>query len=355
MDQLAQQTGDAFREVKGWADSITGVVNDLRTDMTSMKTTLESILRQMTLHAAQPPPARPPHNTHLHRDDNTPSHSAHEDHGQHFAYTTGFGFGRTHTRAFGRWREHAADEDLNYEESQLPPSVKLEKPPTFGGKVERDAEPWLMMVERYMHLAKFRTDADRINFTGSLLTDYALNWFHANIAGRRPGTLKINEWEAFREMMFKYFVDVNKVVRARAALDNARRRPWESVRSYTSYVRDLFFQIGSDNISESEKLDRYCAGINDKDIYAKLLKYQRLHRTGKPTFEEAAVIAEEMYIARKTAERGMREYRYRGNSRRDDEHRLKEERRNRGGTAASRWRRTLNHLSQHRWSWESLA
>jgi hypothetical protein len=139
--------------------------------------------------------------------------------------------------------------------NQLRSNVKASKPKSYNGVRGSDPEVWLFQFNQYAdinHLA----ENDRPKFAATYLEGNAATWWR-NLVTQSTDDVS---WVEFQQELIGTFKPVNakKIARDRLAV----LKQINSVAKYNFDFTQLCLEIN--DVSESEKLDKYIRGLKDK-------------------------------------------------------------------------------------------
>ena len=162
-------------------------------------------------------------------------------------------------------------------------SFKPVRPESFDGK--RDAltvNTWIYQLQVYFNLIEVSdntvelSDEVKINLASSLMKGNAASWWYMKVhSGNIP-----QDWTSFKQDLRHEFVPQDQVRRSRDRLRQLQQKG--SVSTYLNLFRNIV--IGIPNISEDEKLDKFCAGLKT-EIRLEVLK------AGPSNMDDASRIA----------------------------------------------------------------
>jgi len=162
-------------------------------------------------------------------------------------------------------------------------SIKPVRPEPYDGK--RDAmavNTWIYQLQVYFSLILVSnngielTDEVKINLASSLMKGNAASWWYMLVqSGNVP-----QAWVTFKEAVRREFVPQDQVRRSRDRLRELQQKG--SVSSYLNIFRNITISIP--NMSEDEKLDKFCAGLKP-NIRLEVLK------AGPSNMDDASRIA----------------------------------------------------------------
>jgi hypothetical protein len=156
--------------------------------------------------------------------------------------------------------------------------VKPSKPVPFAGKKGESVEAWVFQIEQYFRLCQLKDETTRAAYAVSYLKDNAALWWRSVSNGAGDAT---KEWRALKTELIAQFKPTNANKLARDRLANLKQTT--SVQAYSFAFRAIVLEIN--DISNSEKLDRFIRGLKDK-------VRQEVELRDPTTLEEATRIAE---------------------------------------------------------------
>ena len=139
--------------------------------------------------------------------------------------------------------------------NQLRSSVKPSKPKTYNGLRGADPEVWLFQFNQYADINQLGED-DRPKLAATYLEGNAATWWR-NLVTQSADNVS---WREFQQGLISMFKPVNAKKIARDKL--AVLKQTNSVAKYNLDFTQLCLEIN--DISESEKLDKYIRGLKDK-------------------------------------------------------------------------------------------
>lgn len=139
--------------------------------------------------------------------------------------------------------------------NQLRSSVKASKPKTYNGLRGDDPEVWLFQFNQYADINQLEEDA-RPKLAATYLEGNAATWWRSLVTQSEQNI----SWRAFQQGLISMFKPVNAKKIARDKLAGLKQN--NSVAKYNFDFTQLCLEIN--DISESEKLDKYVRGLKDK-------------------------------------------------------------------------------------------
>lgn len=135
------------------------------------------------------------------------------------------------------------------------PTLKLPRPPTFGGRPRENVLDWLQKVELFIN-AHRATEEESVSFAVQLLEEHAARWWRTMTRGGIDAPI-LSDWLEFRHKLLKQFVAPNIESHARAKL--ASLRQVKSAHEYTTRFQNTLVELPS--MTEEEALERYISGL----------------------------------------------------------------------------------------------
>ena len=135
-------------------------------------------------------------------------------------------------------------------------TYKPQKPEAFHGRRNESVDVWIFKMEEYFRLCKLTDPKEQTDYGASFFKDNAAVWWR----NRRQGNTPMPEWIDVKKALVAQFKPVNSNKIARDRLASLRQT--KSVQSYTYAFQSTILEI--EDISESEKLDRYVRGLKER-------------------------------------------------------------------------------------------
>lgn len=143
--------------------------------------------------------------------------------------------------------------------NQLRSNVKASKPKTYNGSRSMDPEVWLFQFNQYADINQVAID-DRAKLAATYLEGNAATWWRNLVMQSGDRTGDGITWIDFQQGLISMFKPVNAKKIARDKL--AMLKQSNSVAKYNFDFTQLCLEIN--DISESEKLDKYIRGLKDR-------------------------------------------------------------------------------------------
>ena len=143
--------------------------------------------------------------------------------------------------------------------NELGGRVKAAKPKTYNGSVGSDPDVWLFQFNQYSDIAGVPINT-RAKLAATYLEGKAATWWRNLVMQTVDHNADNITWQAFQNELINMFKPVNSKKIARDKL--AVLKQTNSVAKYNFDFTQLCLEIN--DISESEKLDKYIRGLKDR-------------------------------------------------------------------------------------------
>src|SRR6202049_498441 len=143
--------------------------------------------------------------------------------------------------------------------NELGGRVKAAKPKTYNGSIGSDPDVWLFQFNQYSDIAGVPINT-RAKLAATYLEGKAATWWRNLVMQTADHNADNITWEAFQNELINMFKPVNskKIDRDKLAM----LKQTNSVAKYNFHFTQLCLEIN--DISESEKLDKYVRGLKDR-------------------------------------------------------------------------------------------
>jgi len=115
--------------------------------------------------------------------------------------------------------------------------TRVNDPDSFSGRKRSQFRIFMKQCESVFHArsSEFDTDSTKISYTGTYLTDEALEWYHDLL----PEIDQFETWDQFKELMHKSFGDPNEIATAERQLHQLRMGSDQDCITYVTKFRSL--------------------------------------------------------------------------------------------------------------------
>jgi hypothetical protein len=143
--------------------------------------------------------------------------------------------------------------------NELGGRLKAAKPKTYNGSIGSDPDVWLFQFNQYSDIAGVPVNT-RAKLAATYLEGKAATWWRNLVMQTVDHNADNITWEAFQNELINMFKPVNSKKIARDKL--AMLKQTNSVAKYNFDFTQLCLEIN--DVSESEKLDKYIRGLKDR-------------------------------------------------------------------------------------------